>query len=71
MGYGARDFLRIKLKICLDCGEEEVGRHRRCLRCRRRRESAPSRASRDRHNLKVRWVSYVHLKTKAEKGRAR
>lgn len=37
MAYTARDLIRIKLGICLECGEASVGRYRKCLRCRRGR----------------------------------
>lgn len=46
MGYGKRDLARIEFSICLDCKEEDAGDFRRCLKCRVRRRSLPTKGAR-------------------------
>lgn len=55
MGYGKRELTRMKLGVCLDCGEKPVGEYRRCLPCRRRRrKSGQHRAYFKRNRARVR-----------------
>lgn len=66
MGYGARDLVRIKLGICLDCKRQVADRYRRCLGCRKRRRTKPSRDARLRARLERATLSYTAAKEKGK-----